>query len=194
LAELDHEQRVVYLLRRLACYMYTHSRQMVRRCGLTTPQAITLQTLLRSGGLSASELARRVCLSPGTLSGILDRLEANGLIERRRSLDDRRKVMVHLTDSAVEWFDGDLSLLNASFSDRFGALPENEKASILKSLHQLAAMIHDPSDPSSQMRLTEELETVVIPLHELVNHESKASPMRPGDDSIRSASCARGKK
>jgi DNA-binding MarR family transcriptional regulator len=144
---------------------------MVRRCGLTTPQAITVHTLLQTGGMNASELARRVCLSPGTLTGILDRLEVKELIERVRSQADRRNVMVHPTASAVRLFDDDLSLLSAGFSDRFAALSNREKESILKVLHQLAVMIGDPAMPSSPAKIMEESTYSGIPLDELVNHQ-----------------------
>lgn len=181
MSQPDYEHRVIFLLRRLACHMYSHSRQMVRRCGLTTPQAITLHSLLQFGGMNASELARHVCLSPGTLTGILDRLEAKGLIERVRNQADRRSVMIHTTARAVRLFDGDLSLLGAGFSDRLAPLSEREKESILQALHQLAVMIGDPSIPSSPPKTMKDLDYGAIPLHELVIHESNES-LREGQE------------
>jgi DNA-binding MarR family transcriptional regulator len=170
----EYEHRVIHLLRRLACHMYSHSRQMVRRCGLTTPQALTMQILLQTGGTTASELARQVCLSPGTLTGVLDRLEAKRLIERARNQADRRSVMVRPTAGAARLFEGDLSLLSAGFSDRFAALPEREKESILKALHRLAVMMGDTSIPSSPSKTIKDAKYSGIPLHELVNHQSDA--------------------
>jgi hypothetical protein len=124
----------------------------------------------------------------------LDRLEANGLIERGRIPHDRRKVIVRATDRAAQWFDGDLEFLSAGFSDRYRALSKHDRESILKSLHQLAAMIDDPSDPSSPTKTAQELDTIAIPLHELVDPRSKASPMHPEGDSNLPTSFPGGKK
>jgi hypothetical protein len=79
--------------------------------------------------------------------------------------------MIHPTVSAVQSFEGDLSLLSAGFSDRLAALPEREKESILKALHQLAVMIGDPAMPSSPNKTMEESTYSGIPLDELVNRQ-----------------------
>jgi len=51
-------------------------------------------------GLTAGELAQAVGLSPGAVTTVLDRLEQRGFVERRRDADDRRRVIVELTDEA----------------------------------------------------------------------------------------------
>jgi DNA-binding MarR family transcriptional regulator len=164
----EYECLVVYFLRKLAQLLYSHSRQMVRRCGLTWPQAVTLQTLLRDGETSVSALARKVSVSSGTMSGVLDRLEAKGLVERTRTPTDRRSVIVRYTGNAAAWFGGDLSLLNAEFSQRLAALSGEEKESILNALHQLTGMLGDPSWPSSIPSSLKKLDHSGIPLEELV--------------------------
>jgi DNA-binding MarR family transcriptional regulator len=159
-----YEERIVYLLRRIAHLLYTHSRQLVRRCGLTAPQLVTLHALMRNGDVSANELARVVALSPSTLTGILDRLEAKGLVERSRSLTDRRSVTVAATGRAEEWFDGDLSLLSAGFSSRLEELSPDEKESIVQALHRLAALLGDPGVGAEPPQELEDLQTEPLPL------------------------------
>ena len=151
----DYEQEMVCLLRRVAHHLYSHSSRMARRSGLTGPQAITLQGLLRSGEMPAGALARKVSLSAGTLSGILDRLEAKGLVERTRSLADRRSVVVRVTPEASRWFNGDLSPLSAEFSSRLAALSDHDRQSILDTLKMLTGMLGETSGGFSNSNGTE---------------------------------------
>ncbi|MBN1362250.1 MAG: MarR family transcriptional regulator [Sedimentisphaerales bacterium] len=67
--------------------------------------------LWQRDGVSIQELARKTQLGKSTLTSMLDRLEAMGYIQRRRSEDDRRKIMIYRTekDRALEKQYADLS-------------------------------------------------------------------------------------
>lgn len=65
--------------------------------GLTIPQLWALKVLAERGPLRVSDLAANMYLHPSTVVGILDRLEAKELAERRRLSKDRRVVTVALT-------------------------------------------------------------------------------------------------
>jgi len=58
--------------------------------GLTGPQRSVMQVVVRSGGLSLKECSREVGLSHSTVSGIVDRLVKQGLLERQADKEDRR--------------------------------------------------------------------------------------------------------
>ena len=73
------------------------SRRMEKAIGLTAPQRLVLRFLGRFPGVTAGHLARTLHVDPGTLSASLRRLEARGLIERRRDLADTRRVTIGLT-------------------------------------------------------------------------------------------------
>lgn len=60
------------------------------RGGLTGPQRSVMQAVVRSGELSLKELSEEVGLSHSTVSGIVDRLEKRGLLERHQNKHDRR--------------------------------------------------------------------------------------------------------
>lgn len=72
-------------------------RPILEPMGLTHPQYLVMLALWEHGQLSVKELSRLLQLDPGTLSPLLKRLEAAGLVERRRSREDERSVSVHLT-------------------------------------------------------------------------------------------------
>jgi len=65
--------------------------------GLTHPQYLVMLALWEAEPLRVSELADRLSLEPATLSPLLKRLEAGGLVSRRRDPDDERAVAVTLT-------------------------------------------------------------------------------------------------
>jgi MarR family transcriptional regulator, organic hydroperoxide resistance regulator len=67
------------------------------RGGLTGPQRTVMQAVFHSEGLSLKEIGARVGLTHSTLSGIVDRLAARGLLERRVNSTDRRLTSIVVT-------------------------------------------------------------------------------------------------
>jgi len=67
--------------------------------GLTYPQFLVLMVLWEEDGVSIGEIGRRLHLETGTLTPVLKRMEAAGLVARRRSESDERRVCVSLTPS-----------------------------------------------------------------------------------------------
>lgn len=65
---------------------------------LTGPQGFMLGTLACNDPMKISDLSEKMALSNSTVSGIVDRLEKQGLVERSRSAQDRRVVMVKVTE------------------------------------------------------------------------------------------------
>ncbi|MEG9225661.1 MarR family winged helix-turn-helix transcriptional regulator [Aeromicrobium sp. Sec7.5] len=77
----------------------TAYRGTLTELGITYPQYLALMVLWESDGITVSELGERLSLDSGTLSPLLKRLDLQGLIERRASTEDERRVHVHLTDA-----------------------------------------------------------------------------------------------
>ncbi|HVI29261.1 MarR family transcriptional regulator [Hansschlegelia sp.] len=67
--------------------------------GLTYPQYLAMLVLWERDGLAVKEIADRLMLESSTLTPLLKRLEAAGLVVRRRSAEDERQVLVELTDA-----------------------------------------------------------------------------------------------
>jgi DNA-binding MarR family transcriptional regulator len=68
---------------------------MVGRLGLTAPQRLAVRFIGRQPGLTAGVLAGLLHLDPGTITGIVKRLEQAGLVSRERNAGDTR--LMHLT-------------------------------------------------------------------------------------------------
>jgi len=69
---------------------------------LTTPQFMVFSALWIGDGITIGELGQRVALDGSTITGILDRMEKNGYVERRPNVEDRRSALVYLTQKARE--------------------------------------------------------------------------------------------
>jgi DNA-binding MarR family transcriptional regulator len=70
--------------------------------GVNHTDARCLDLLDVIGPMTAGALAREASLSPGALTTVLDRLEQMGLVTRTRDEEDRRRVLIEITDSARE--------------------------------------------------------------------------------------------
>jgi len=72
--------------------------QKVAALNITPVQALVLGFLADEDGITSSELGKRTELDSATMTGLLDRLEAARLLERRVHPADRRSIQIHLTD------------------------------------------------------------------------------------------------
>ena len=72
-------------------------KPLLDELGLTYPQYLVMLVLWEGDGLMVSELGQRLSLDSGTLTPLLKRLEAAGLVSRLRDVQDERRVHIHLT-------------------------------------------------------------------------------------------------
>ena len=72
-------------------------RVILKDLGLTYPQYLVMMVLWEDGDLPVKKLGERLRLDSGTLSPLVKRLEAAGLVRRERSARDERSVEVRLT-------------------------------------------------------------------------------------------------
>ncbi|MBP2216457.1 MarR family winged helix-turn-helix transcriptional regulator [Arthrobacter sp. CAN_C5] len=101
--------------------------------GLTYPQFLVLLVLWEKDGSTVSQLGSRLHLDSGTLSPLLKRLEALGLVERRRESQDGRTVTIRLTERGAG-LESQAATLQGDLRDQL-AMSDEE----LAALHVLAA-------------------------------------------------------
>jgi DNA-binding MarR family transcriptional regulator len=95
--ESAEPDRVWFRFMRLHQRMLGQMTNRIRSLGLSIPQFDLLSTLTEREGISQSELAERLYVTKGNVSGLADRLVQAGLIERRAIAGDRRSYAMHLT-------------------------------------------------------------------------------------------------
>lgn len=90
-----------HLFRRLHQLAVARFTAEMDDAGLTPIQWAALVTTSQRPGLDQSTLSREIFIDTSTVTGVLDRLEARGLIQRRPSPDDRRLRLLYLTDEGA---------------------------------------------------------------------------------------------
>ena len=97
---ISRRREFVFLLIDVARLLRTLADQRVRGLNMTRAQWAVLARLERFEGLKQSELAESLEIQPITLTRLVDRLCANGLVERRADPQDRRAKRLFLTAAA----------------------------------------------------------------------------------------------
>ena len=138
---MERINEVLVALRRIIRATDLHSKYLAKNTGLTAPQMLLLQTLRNKGEDTVGGLAKEMSLSQATVTTILDRLEKKALVNRERSTTDRRKVMVYLSDSAVDILKDAPLPLQEQFTRQFSDLQDWEQLTIIASLSRIAQMM-----------------------------------------------------
>jgi DNA-binding MarR family transcriptional regulator len=96
-AKNDVVSEIIDHIRRVFKVVNEQSKRAKRETGITGPQLWAIKVIGEMAPVRVSDLARQMYLHPATVVGILDRLEARGLVMRIRSQEDKRVVRVQLT-------------------------------------------------------------------------------------------------
>lgn len=99
---LDAIVRIEKNMRYINGIIKQKGREILKNYRITTPQFIALQWLLEDGDLTIGELSNKINLAFSTTTDLVDRMEKNELVERKRDTKDRRVVRIHLLDNGKE--------------------------------------------------------------------------------------------
>ncbi|MGN2635908.1 MarR family winged helix-turn-helix transcriptional regulator [Nocardia takedensis] len=99
--ELQLDNQVCFALYAASRAMTRLYRPLLDGLGLTYPQYLVMLVLWERQPVTVKELGTALELDSGTLSPLLKRLEANGLLTRTRSVEDERSVQVRLTEQGA---------------------------------------------------------------------------------------------
>jgi DNA-binding MarR family transcriptional regulator len=98
-----------------------------------------LLSLWREDGLKAVELGRRAGLEPSTMTGLLDRMEHDGLLTRSSDPNDRRAHRIHLTDAGREAKSPVSRVLDRALGKILDGIRQSDLAQLKKTLRQILA-------------------------------------------------------
>lgn len=150
---------VLRTIRRIVRRITIHSKQFYRETGVTIPQWLCLRAIDSFGERrpGAVEVARLLQLSPPTLTGILTRLERDGLVERAPHPSDRRRIALGITAPARTLLEGHAAPLHDRFVRRFLSLPPGDQQRIVDSLQQVAELMDASELEASPILITEDV-------------------------------------
>jgi DNA-binding MarR family transcriptional regulator len=93
--------RLMLALRCSSATGVLHGQSVARRVGVNSTDLECLDLILMSGPSTAGEIARHTGLTSGAVTGLIDRLERLGLVERTADPADRRKVLVRVREDKI---------------------------------------------------------------------------------------------
>ncbi len=106
--------------------------------GLTAPQAKVIFCLGDTAGMPCSEITEQTLITKGTLTGVIDRLEGKGLVQRWSDSDDGRKIIVDLTRMGERVFQREYPRYLAQLQPRFAALNSRDLKQATALLNRIA--------------------------------------------------------
>jgi DNA-binding MarR family transcriptional regulator len=112
------------------------------RGNLTGPQRMVMHALVLSQGLSLKQLSAQVSLAHSTVSGIVDRLQARGMVIRRRDETDGRASVIAPSSEVRDFLANRMpELAITPLAEALRAASNSERATILRGLRKLRALV-----------------------------------------------------
>lgn len=139
---VNHKAEVSRLFSQVHKALRTSMRKRFENMGITMPQGLVIGQLVRNGEMKITDLGRDLNLTNSTVSGIVDRLEKQQLVERRRSEEDRRIVYVRLTPNFKEIFRGVYKKAEDNFADLLSPATPEELEKIMEGLSVLERILN----------------------------------------------------
>lgn len=134
---VDLEQLPGHHIRRLQQIAVAIFLQETEGTGITPVQYAALQTVANQPGLDQRTLARSIGFDTSTIAGVIDRLEARGLMQRNASPEDRRVRLLTLTDEGQRLLATVLPGMQRAQTRMLAPLPEAERAEFMRMLRTL---------------------------------------------------------
>ncbi|MEL7472812.1 MAG: MarR family transcriptional regulator [Planctomycetota bacterium] len=145
--ELEPRSAEAYLiLLRVASEVLGWRQRFLADRGFTQPQFTTLMMLTcpDHGPATPSELADRCGVTRATMTGVLDALEREGLIERRPDVEDRRMLQISVTPSGEERLESILPVYFSSVRALMAPLADEERTSLTELLSTIGRGMTNP--------------------------------------------------
>ncbi len=128
-------------LRRIQRRTEQASKRLAHMAGMTPSQLVVLQLLDEKGDRTVGDIAKATQLSNATITNLVDKLEAQGLVGRRRDEFDRRRVVLTLLKEGQGRMSAAPDLLQETFIGRFDGLEPWRQAMLISALEQLAELL-----------------------------------------------------
>jgi DNA-binding MarR family transcriptional regulator len=149
-ARIDLDELPGHYIRRLQQIAVAVFLQETDPLGVTPVQYAALQTVGNTPGIDQGTLARTIGFDTSTIGGVVDRLEARGLLRRNPSPDDRRVRLLTLTDDGAALLDQTVPAVLRAQARMLEPLPKRERAEFMRMLRELVTANNElsraPSD------------------------------------------------
>ncbi len=144
-------------LRRILRATELYARDLAQAAGMTPAQLRVLQIVDEKGGATPKALAGQMRVGQATVTALVDKLVASGMVERVSSEIDRRQTNIRMTPLGATTLERAPDALQQRYVRAFEQLEDWEQAQLVSSLERVAAMLDAMSIDASTVLTTGEL-------------------------------------
>jgi DNA-binding MarR family transcriptional regulator len=135
------KKEIIYSIRRLMQGSERYTKEINKKYNVSAAQVNCLLALQEYGPLPPSQIAKMILVNSSTVTGIIDRLEQKGLVERQRISQDRRVITVQLTESGKRLAENAPPPIQQKIIDGLRKLTQQEIEHIVNALNMLTNML-----------------------------------------------------
>ena len=159
----DRTDESLIALRRILRATELYARDLAQAAGMTPAQLRVLQVVDEKGGATPKALANQMSVSQATVTALVDKLVARGMVERQASEHDRRQINVVMTSLGGSTLEHAPDALQQRYVRAFEELADWEQAQLVSSLERVASMLDAKSLDASPVLTTGDLPLAVDP-------------------------------
>ena len=135
------KKEIIYSIRRLMQGSERYTKEINKKYNVSAAQVNCLLALYEYGPLPHSQIAKMILVNSSTVTGIIDRLEQKGLVERQRISQDRRVITVQLTENGKTLAENAPAPIQQKIIDGLKKLNPQEIEHIVNALNMLTNML-----------------------------------------------------
>jgi DNA-binding MarR family transcriptional regulator len=141
MASMDRIDSSLVALRRILRTTEMFGRELAQSAGLTAVQFRVLQVVAETGQTTGKAISTRMRVSQATITALVDKLVAQGMVMREKSQADRRQTNIIITEHGRRTIENAPDPLQQRYVRRFKEMEQWEQAMLLASLERVATML-----------------------------------------------------
>jgi DNA-binding MarR family transcriptional regulator len=140
---MEYEIRLVELFGAINRRLWKFLAPVIKELELSMTEMLVLHALTKKGKYRATELAAHIGVPTSTLTGIADRLEAGGYIEREHDPDDRRSVVMQVTPKVRQMFNDKKKTISEILNTLLIPMPADRKKRLVEDLNFILSSLEE---------------------------------------------------
>ena len=137
----DHTKQIIFSIRRLIQASELYTKELNKKYQVSAAQLNCILTLYEYGPLPPSKIANHMMVKSSTVTGVVDRLEKKGFVERMRNSPDRRVITIELTEAGKKLAQNAPPPIQQKVIDALKQTENAKKEQIVRSLNMLTGML-----------------------------------------------------
>lgn len=155
-------QTAMWRGRRLTTINTLYAQAAADRLGINLTDLLCLGILAGAGPVTAGQLAILIGLTSGAITGLVDRLEAHGLVHRERDTKDRRRVLIHFNEERQSDITAVFAPMQQALAESYVTYSDDELRAIAKWLDRTLPLMQQAT------------QNLRDDLREVLNHDAEA--------------------